>query len=139
MKPVAKYNLLKGASTVCTVGAPIITLLLQSEFFIHRTSTSISAAGMLAILIALLFTKDKIAENFKMPSAFVLSAILLIIILLVERILIPMKIVCIVTMITSGIDELTFKKFYKLIENGLPDEKTAKKHFGFLFTTSKGI
>lgn len=139
MKPVAKYNLCKGASTVCTVGAPIITLICQSEFFVHRSSTAISAAGVFALLIALLFTKDKIAENFKMPSAFVLSFVFYVLILIVEKILLPIKIVCIVTMVTSGLDEFTFKKWYKSIESHLPVDLSDKKHFGFLFTTSKSI
>ena len=64
MKPVAKYNTCKGVSTVLTVGTPIITLLCCGDMFVHKSSTAISAAGMFGILIAALFLKDKIAENF---------------------------------------------------------------------------
>lgn len=133
MSDIVKYNIFKAISTVCTIGSPIITLACCSEFFVHKSGTSLSAAGIFAILIALLFAKDKIAENFKMPSAFVLSLICFILIVLIEKIISPIKVVCIVTMITSGIDELSFKKFYKQIESTLPSTTLSRKHFGFIF------
>lgn len=133
MSSVAKYNIFKAVSTLCTIGSPIITLASCSDFFVHKTGTSLSAAAMFAILISLLFAKDKIAENFKMPSAFVLSLVFFIIIVIVEKIIAPIKLVCIVTMITSGVDELTFKKFYKQIEATLTPTALSRKHFGFIF------
>ena len=116
MKTVAKYNLFKGISTFCTVGTPIITLMSCSNLFIHRSDTAISAAGIFTILVSILLLKDKIAENFKVPSAFVLSTVLFVGILLVEKIMLPMKIVALATMITSGIDEITFKRIYKQMD-----------------------
>lgn len=139
MKAVAKYNTFKGVSTVLTVGTPIVTLICCSDFFVHRSSTAISAAGMFAIFLTLLFMKDKIAENFKLPSAFVLSAVFYILILLIENILLPMKTVCLATMITSGVDELTFKRFYKTVEKGLPENAFSKKHFGFIFAKTDNL
>lgn len=136
MKTVAKYNTYKSISTFCTIGTPIITLCSCSQLFIHRSDTAISAAGVFAILLAMLFAKDKIAEHLKVPSAFVLSTVVFILISIVESILLPIKYVCIATMITSAIDELTFKRFYKAIENTLPDDFKNKKIAGFLFTTS---
>lgn len=139
MKKVAKYNSCKAISTICTIGAPIITLASCSEFFVHSTGTSISAAGMFTLLIVLLFAKDKLAENFKMPSAFIISFVGFLLICMVENLLAPMKAVCIVTMITSGVDELTFKQWYKSVEGLLPDNVSCYKHLGFIFTSSKNL
>lgn len=139
MKTVAKYNLYKGISTFCTVGAPIVTLLCCSDMFVHRSETAISAAGAFAILICLLFMKDKLAENFKAPSAFIVSFVSLVLILIIENIMVPVKTICLVTMITSGIDEVTFKKWYKAIEISLPDNVSAYKTAGFIFTTTKNL
>lgn len=139
MGNVAKYNIYRGMSTLCTIGSPIITLASCSDFFVHSSGTSLSAAGMFAILLALLFMKDKLAENFKMPSAFIVSFICYVLIVIVENLLAPMKIVCIVTMITAGVDELTFKQWYKAIKTFLPEQVSAYEHFGFIFTTSNKL
>lgn len=136
MGKIAKYNICKAISTLCTVGAPIITLATCSELFVHDAGTSLSAAGVFALLISVFFAKDKILENFKAPSAFLLALVSFIFIVMVENILLPMKTVCIVTMVTAGVDELTFKNIYKRIRRLLPDEVSAYEHFGFLFTTS---
>lgn len=139
MGKVAKYNLFKGISTLATIGTPIITLLSCSNLFVHRPETAISATGIFTILIVLLLLKDKIAENFKMPSAFILSTVIFILILLIENIIVPMKLVALTTMITSGIDAVSFKKIYKAIELQLPEASTSYKHVGFIFTTSKKL
>ena len=139
MKMVAKYNLFKGISTLATIGTPIITLLSCSNLFVHRSDTAISAAGIFAILIVILLFKDKIAENFKVPSAFVLSTVVFVLILLVENIIVPIKYVALATMVTSGIDEVTFKRIYKSIELQLPEAAKYKKFAGFLFTTTKKL
>jgi hypothetical protein len=136
MKNVAKYNLFKGVSTILTLGTPIVTLISCGELFIHRSDTAISAAGIFAIIIVLLLFKDKIAENWKMPSAFVLSTAIFILVLLIENIILPIKYVCIATMISTAIDEFTFKRFYKSTELLLPKEAETFKHFGFIFTTT---
>lgn len=139
MKEVAKYNLFKGLSTLCTIGTPIITLLCCGDFLVENSKTSISAAGVFVILLMALFCKDKLAENFKMPSAFILCLIVLILIWLIESILVPIKTVCISTMITSGIDEVSFKRLYKDIEKSLPENTSSYKHIGFIFTTTNKL
>ena len=139
MKTVGKYNLYKGVSTGLTVGTPLITLLCHSELFIHETKTSISAAGVILILITLLFAKDKLAENFKLPPAFVVATVGFFAICMIESILLPMKNVCLVTMIGTGIDELTFKHFYKSLEYKLPESAKANKHFGFYFCKTDNL
>ena len=77
-----------------------------------------------------------IAENFKVPSAFIVSAIALVFIYLVKNILEPMEYICWATLITSGVDEVTFKQFYKAMELTFPDSIKAYKHVGFIFGTS---
>lgn len=139
MRAVAKYNTLKGISTTLSVGTPIITLACCGDFFVHRTDTAISAAGVFAILLACLFFKDKIAEKFKSPSELVISLVVLGIVCLVENILLPVKLVCITTAAMCGVDELTFKRFYKQIESTFPATAMQYKHVGFLFTTTQKL
>lgn len=139
MKQVGKYNTFKGISTLLTIGTPIITLACCGDFFVQRSETAISAAGVFAILIALLFAKDKLAEKIKTPSAFIISAAVLVIIVMVENILLPMKYVCIATMIASGVDELTFKRMYKALECKMPQCWQAYEHFGFIFAKTQDI
>lgn len=139
MSNVTKYNLFKGVSTVLTVGAPIVTLMINNDMFIHQPTTAISAGGLIGILLALLFAKDKIAENFKMPSAFVTATVVLVLIVILEHIMLPVKYCCMVTMITSGVDELTFKSWYKRIEAIMPEQIKLYKHFGFMFCKNSTI
>lgn len=139
MKEVGKYNTFKGISTLLTIGTPIITLACCGDFFVERPATAVSAAGVFAILIALLFAKDKLAEKIKTPSAFIISAAVLVIIVVVENILLPMKYVCIATMIASGVDELTFKRMYKALECKMPQCWQAYEHFGFIFAKTQDI
>lgn len=136
MKQVAKYNTFKGISTALTVGTPIATLFACGDLFIHRSDTAISMGGILAIVILMCIFKDKIAENWKMPSAFVLATAMFVLTLLLENVIEPMKYVSITTMAATGVDELTFKRFYKSIELLLPKQAAAYKHLGFLFTNS---
>jgi len=139
MKQVAKYNTYKGVSTALTLGTPIVTLAACGEFFRHRSDTAISAAGIFTILIFMLLFKDKIAEKWKTPSAFVVSVAVLILIVLVEKIMLPIKCVCIATIIATGVDEITFKRWYKQIEILLPKEAEAYKHVGFLFISTNKL
>lgn len=139
MKEVGKYNTFKGISTLLTIGTPIITLACCGDFFTERPATAISAAGVFAILIALLFAKDKLAEKIKAPSAFIISAAVLVIIVVVENIILPMKYVCIATMIASGVDELTFKRLYKALEYKMPQSWQAYEHLGFIFARTQDI
>ena len=139
MKQVGKYNTFKGISTLLTIGTPIITLACCGDFFTERPATAISAAGVFAILIALLFAKDKLAEKIKTPSASILSAAVLVIIVVVENIILPMKYVCVATMIASGVDELTFKRMYKALEYKMPQSWQSYEHFGFIFARTQDI
>lgn len=139
MKTVAKYNTFKGVSTALTVGTPIVTLACCGEMFVHRSETAISAAGIFALLIAVLFFKDKIAEKFKSPSALLLSVVIFIFCILVENIMLPVKYVCIATIAATGIDEVTFKRMYKAIELGFPKQAEQYRHFGFVFTNTQTL
>lgn len=139
MKTVARYNVYKLISTVLTMGTPIISLASCSELFIHRSDTSISAAGVFAILISFLFFKDKMLEKFKAPSPLVISIVGLILIHLIESIIYPIKIVFWVTVITTGVDAVTFRRMYKDIEKTLGDITKDYLKFGFLFTTTDNL
>lgn len=138
-KSVLKYNAFKGVSTLLTVGTPLITLACCGDMFVHRSETAISAAGIFALLIAALFFKDKIAEKFKSPSALVVSIAVLILCVLIENIILPIKYVCIATIAASGIDELTFKAWYKNVERSFPVCIDNYKHVGFIFTSTKKL
>lgn len=134
-----KYNIFKGISTLLSVGTPLATLFITSADFIYTPEGAMSFTGVLTILLAALLLKDKIAENWKAPSAFIVSAVLLVILIVVEHIIEPIKFVCLATMACSGVDEITFKRFYKNIEAVLPEVSKYYKHFGFLMTTSKKL
>lgn len=139
MKQVAKYNTLKGVSTLLTIGTPIVTLLNCGDFFVQSDRASMSAAGMFVMLLVAVFCKDKILENFKTPPVFVICLLMFLFIALIESIMIPIKTVCITTMVATGIDEFTFKQAYKNIEFNLPKNAEAYKKFGFLTTTTKTL
>lgn len=139
MKIVSKYNTCKAASTILTAGTPILSLLSCSDLYVHRSETAISAAGVFAVLFALLFAKDKLLENFKVPSPFVISIIGLIVIVMIESIIDPLKIVFISTVAATGVDTVTFRHMYKSMETSLPQSVNAYKHFGFIFTKSENI
>ena len=138
-KSVLKYNTFKGVSTLLTVGTPLITLACCGDMFVHRSETAISAAGVFALLIAALFFKDKIAEKFKSPSALVISIAVLILCVLIENIILPIKYVCIATIAASGIDEFTFKSWYKKVERSFPVCIDDYKHVGFVFTSTQKL
>ena len=136
---VSKYNTLKSVSVALTFGTPLITLLTCGELFVHRSETALSMAGIFTLLIILLFAKDKLAEWFKAPSALILSSVALVLIILIENVILPMKYICISTMVASGIDELTFKRWYKQVESKLPSASKNYMKLGFLFCRTKTI
>lgn len=130
MTNVAKYNTYKGISTALTFGTPIATMLAVGEFF-TKPSAAISGAAVFAILLSALLTKDKLAEKFKAPSALVVAIVAFVFCIIVENILLPIKIISLVTIISCGVDELTFKSLYKRTELLMPPQAAALKHFGF--------
>lgn len=133
MKQVAKYNTFKACSTALTVGTPIVTLACCGDFFIHRTDTAISAAGVFAILLSLLFAKDKLAEYLKSPTALKISVIGFVFCILVQNLIIPIEWVFGMTIASSALDEFTFKHFYKKILLGLPETYKQFEHVGFIW------
>jgi len=139
MASVAKYNTFKGISTLLGVGTPLITLLCTSKSFVYTPEGAISFTGVIAMLFAALFLKDKIAENWKAPSVFIVASIIFIGVIVIEHIISPIKWIALITMVTSGIDEITFKRWYKVIEASLPESAKYHKVIGFLFTTTKKL
>ena len=116
-----------------TMGTPIATLITCSDMFVHRSDTAISASGLFTIFLLLLVFKDKIVENFKMPSAFVLSLAIFILIVMLESIILPVKYVCGATIVTTAVDEVTFKRYYKQLGLEILEDKTNRKIAGFIF------
>ena len=131
MKQVGKYNVFKALSIFVTCVPTTITSFYFSKDMIKNSGQSISLVGVIGILIAILFLKNKIAENIKFPSPFVFATILFVIIVMIEQILYPVKCVCLVTMVVTGIDELSFKRIYKRLELFFSNTAPAYKHFGF--------
>ena len=132
MKLVAKYNVFKAISLLLTVSTPILTMFSCSEFIVHRSDTAISTAGLITIVISVLLLKDKILENFKVPSPFVFSLIALILIVCLESIIYPIKCILVSTVVVTGIDTFTFRRIYKDAERFLPDNIDKYKKFGFI-------
>lgn len=139
MKTVAKYNVFKALSSLLTILTPIVTLISCSELFVHRSDTAISTAGIVTIIISVLIFKDKLLENFKMPSPFIFCGISLIIIVCVESIIYPIKCVLISTLVVTGIDTVTFRRIYKNVERFLPADVDKFKKFGFITCKTETI
>lgn len=139
MKLVAKYNTFKALSLAVTAGVPIATAAIFSNMFVQSTSTSISTAGVIALLIAALTFKDKLLEEIKFPTGFKISVALLIIILVIESIIVPMKLVLISACIAFGGDTLIFKRIYTNVEYDLPEKHNKYKHFGFIFCKTETL
>ena len=133
MTQVAKYNLYKAISTVLTVGTPIATLACCGDLFVHRTDTAISAAGVFAFLLSLLFIKDKLLEFMKTPTALKVAIIGLVFCIIADKLILTLKIVFIATIIASSVDELTFKRFYKKLLISMPQGYQEFEHFGFIW------
>ena len=131
MSNVAKYNTFKGISTALTFATPITTMLVMGESFAKSPATAISGTAVFALLLTALFAKDKLAEKFKAPSALVLAIVVFVFCIIVENILLPLKIIALMTMAACGVDELTFKNLYKHIEAGFPMQSAVYKRFGF--------
>ena len=127
MTKVAKYNTYKGISTALTFGTPLVTMCCVGDMFVHQPAQAISGAGVLTLLIVMLFTKEKLAEYYKSPGALKLSITIFIICVLVKNIVDPMLWVTGVSIATCGVDELTFKSFYKRIELSFPQEVQSLK------------
>lgn len=139
MTNVAKYNTYKGISTALTFGTPIATMLVVGDFFTKRPATAISGAAVFALLLVALFAKDKLAEKFKAPSALVVAIVVFVFCIIVESILLPLKIIALTTIIACGVDELTFKNFYKRVELSFPEKAAIYKRFGFYGTRQTTI
>lgn len=143
MKPILKYNLLKGISMILSVGTPTSTMIILNESLADSPAGAVSIAGIIVAMMSILIMKDKIAENFKMPSAFVAATALFIIILLLENIIVLAKYTCLITALICGIDELTFKGWYKRLEKTVNKTYSVDlndyKKLGFVIGTSKKI
>lgn len=135
MTNVAKYNITKGISTVLTMGTPIITMFCCGDFFVKDTGTAISSLGVLTLLFVLLFTKDKIAENWKAPSTMIVAGIIFVFTTMIKNIITPIQIVAGFTFLAGALDEATVKSLYKRYELLLPTNAKVHKHFGFIFST----
>lgn len=142
---VAKYNGYKAASTVLTVGTPIIALACCNELFVHRSDTAVSAAGIFAFLLALLFVKDKLLEFIKTPAAWKISLIGLVFCLIVHSLMDAMVLVFASSLIASTLDEFTFKRLYKDIVrkiSSIPEVRDVYKEyekFGFIWAKTNTI
>ena len=139
MATVAKYNTVKGVSTAANVGAPFIALLFCGDFIVEQPARAISTAGIIVLIIGLFLIKDKLLEAFKIKPVMVFSGLVLILAIMMENIIAPVKVVCIVALATSGIDALTFERWYKAIEKALPEAAQDKKHLGFIFAKTQTL
>ena len=59
--------------------------------------------------------------------------------ILLENIITPIKYVCVATFAATGVDEFTFKSWYKKLERAFPAAALDYKHAGFVFASSKKL
>ena len=143
MKPILKYNTLKGISVFLTMGAPSLSMIILSTILADTPIGGISIIGVLGVLFGCYFAKDKLAENFKLPSPLVAALIMLGIIILLEGIIVLAKYTCVITIAVCGVDELTFKAWYKRLEQEILKTFNINlndyKKLGFVISTSKKL
>lgn len=144
MNFVMKYNILKGISSLLTVGTPSAIMIIMNIALADTPAGAISIVGIISILFAIFFLKDKIAENFKLPSPLVTAIIILVAVLLLENVILLVKYTCIVMIAICGIDELTFKSWYKRLEKQFIKTHTNidlndYKKLGFIISTTKKL
>lgn len=144
MQFVSKYNLLKSISLLLTIGTPSTVMIISNIALADTPAGAISIVGVISVLMALFFAKDKLAENIKLPSPFVAAIILLGLILLLENIIVLAKYTCIVMILIYAIDELTFKSWYKKLERTFIKEHKEidlndYKKLGFIISTTKKL
>ena len=133
MKEVGKYNLFKVLSIIITCVPPLIVAYWLGDMIVYDAGASISLAAIIAMLTAFLFLKNKLFENIKVPSPFIISTVLFVLLIAVEQIIVPAKWVSGTVMVCTAIDELSFKRIYTRVEMLLPETAKAYKHFGFYF------
>lgn len=136
---VAKYNTYKAFSTVLTFGTPIVSVIACGGFYRNDGGACISLAAVMAFLLSALFLKDKLAEQFKSPTALKVAVIGLIFCFVVEAIIQAMQVVFGCTVIACLIDEVSFKRLYHELEYKFPKEAEAFKHIGFYVTTTERL
>lgn len=144
MQFVSKYNLLKSISLLLTIGTPSTVMIISNIALADTPAGAISIVGVISVLMALFFAKDKLAENIKLPSPFVAAIVLLGLILLLENIIVLAKYTCILMILIYGIDELTFKSWYKKLERTFIKEHKEidlndYKKLGFIISTTKKL
>lgn len=133
---VAKYNIFKAISTVLTFGTPIVSVIACGGFYRNDGGACVSLAAVMAFLLSALFLKDKLAEQFKSPTALKISAAGLIFCFIVEAIVQAMQVMFGCTVIACLIDETTFKRFYVEMERKFPEDARVYKHIGFYIMNS---
>ena len=133
MKSVCKYNIFKIVSLILSIGTPLFTSILFSDFLVTTTNTSISTAGVIILLICVLIFKDKMLEELKTPTALKVCAVTLVFIFVIESIIIPLKWILIVTTIALTLDTLFIKRIYTNLEVDLPKNYIKYKYFGIIF------
>lgn len=139
MKEVGKYNLFKALSILISCVPTLVVGFSYGESIVKDSSASISLVAVIGIIIAALCLKNKIAENLKLPSAFIVSTVIFVLILVIEKILLPVKFTCLACMISCGIDELSFKRIYTRLELLFPEKAKFYKHFGFYICKSEKL
>lgn len=139
MTRVAKYNTCKAVSMVLTMGTPIVTLFSCSTLYIHRSETTLSAAGVLMFIILGFLFKDKLLENFKLPSPLIFCLCGLAFSLMVQSIMTTIIYMFATSVIATGIDTFTFRSVCKKYDILFPKKTEAYKHFGFIFAKNSTI
>lgn len=103
MSNKTKSILCKVGSGVVGAGLPIAVLCTQFDFFIQRSETTVSAIGIIALIIGAVSFKDALLKFFKTPTALKLWLIVFVFAVLVEPIIYQMKVVAMFGLAAQGI------------------------------------
>lgn len=128
MQPKTKAVLCRASSGLIGAGVPIAVLLCQYDFIVQRADTTISAVGVIALIVGAVSFKDTILKFIKSPNALKVWAILFVLAILVSNIIEQVIVVSLFGLIAQGACvplNILDKKYTKLAldkEEGNPDE-----------------
>lgn len=114
MKNKTKSMLCRVGSGVIGAGLPIAVLCTQFDFFVQRSETTVSAIGIIAVIIGAVSFKDALIKFFKTPTALKLWLVVFVFAVLIEPIIYQFKIVALFGLAGQGISiplDLLSKKF----------------------------
>lgn len=98
-----KGILCRVGSGLLGAGVPLAATVSQFDFFVQRSDTTISAIGIIALIIGAVSFKGAVIKFFKTPTALKLWLVFFVLAVLVEPIIYQVKIIAIFGLAAQGV------------------------------------